>query len=76
MILSWYIRYTQHLNAAKQNGIYKGIAYGIIMGFIRLIIFAIYGVGFLYGTRLIHEEQSTIGDIFVVTNLFFLLVYY
>jgi hypothetical protein len=41
------------------------------MGFIRLVIFIIYAVGFIYGTRLIYEENSNIGDIFVVTDLVF-----
>jgi len=66
-----YFRYTQHLTAARRNGIRKGIVFGIIMGFIRLVIFVIYAVGFIYGTRLIYEENSNIGDIFLVTDLFF-----
>jgi hypothetical protein len=40
------------------------------MGFIRLVIFIIYAVGFIYGTRLIFTENSNIGDIFVVTGFF------
>jgi len=65
-----YLSYTGHLTAARINGIRKGAVVGGIMGFIRLIIFFIYAVGFIYGTRLIYNENSNIGDIFVVTEFF------
>jgi hypothetical protein len=68
-----YLSYTGHLTAARISGIRKGAVVGGIMGFIRLIIFFIYAVGFIYGTRLIYEEHSNIGDIFVVID--FLLHY-
>lgn len=64
-----YFRYVRQLTAAKRSGICKGAIFGIFVGFIRLIIFVIYGVGFIYGTRLIYKENSNIGDIFVVNNL-------
>ena len=67
--LSLYFRYTRHLTAARRSGIRKGTVFGCIMGFIRLVIFLIYAVGFIYGTRLIYEEHSNIGDIFVVIDL-------
>ncbi|CAF1338277.1 unnamed protein product [Adineta steineri] len=70
-----YHRYTQHLTAARRNGVRKGIFIGIIMGFIRFIIFIIYAVGFIYGTRLIYQENSNIGDIFVVFFAIFIAVF-
>jgi hypothetical protein len=71
--LSLYFRYTRHLTAARKSGIRKGTVFGGIMGFIRLVIFCIYAVGFIYGTRLIYEEHSSIGDIFVVIDFCFSL---
>jgi hypothetical protein len=68
-----YFRYTRHLTAARRSGVRKGAVFGGIMGFIRLIIFLIYAVGFIYGTRLIHEEHSNIGDIFVVNDFSLIL---
>lgn len=68
-----YFRYTRHLTGAKRSGILKGAVFGGIMGFIRFIIFLIYAVGFIYGTRLIYEEHSNIGDIFVVIHFSFSL---
>ncbi|UJR07310.1 hypothetical protein I4U23_011598 [Adineta vaga] len=70
-----YHRYTQHLRAAKRSSIRRGIIFGSIMGFIRFIIFIIYAVGFIYGTRLIAQENSNIGDIFTVFFAIFIAVF-
>ncbi|CAF1454735.1 unnamed protein product [Adineta ricciae] len=70
-----YHRYTQNLHSARKTGIRKGIVFGIMMGFIRLVIFVIYAVGFIYGTHLIQTENSTIGDVFVVFFGIFIAVF-
>ncbi|XP_063777832.1 ATP-binding cassette sub-family B member 5-like isoform X2 [Pseudophryne corroboree] len=60
-------RYTNNLGEAKKLGIKKAIASQLALGFVYLIVYASYGLGFWYGTVLILGDQGyTIGDALVV----------
>ncbi|XP_068092080.1 ATP-binding cassette sub-family B member 5-like isoform X3 [Hyperolius riggenbachi] len=60
-------RYTENLVEAKEFGIKKAITSQLALGFVYLINYASYGLGFWYGTGLILEDQGyTIGDALVV----------
>ncbi|XP_040208747.1 ATP-binding cassette sub-family B member 5-like isoform X2 [Rana temporaria] len=60
-------RYTNNLGEAKELGIKKSIASQLALGFVYLIAYASYGLGFWYGTILILGDYGyTIGDALVV----------
>ncbi|CAN2389828.1 phosphatidylcholine-translocating ATPase activity [Pristimantis euphronides] len=60
-------RYTNKLGEAKKLGIKKAIASQLALGFVYLIVYASYGLGFWYGTVLILGDQGyTVGDALVV----------
>ncbi|XP_077347374.1 ATP-binding cassette sub-family B member 5 isoform X2 [Lithobates pipiens] len=60
-------RYTNNLGEAKELGIKKSIASQLALGFVYLIAYASYGLGFWYGTILILGDNGyTIGDALVV----------
>ncbi|XP_069585914.1 ATP-binding cassette sub-family B member 5-like [Ranitomeya imitator] len=60
-------RYTNNLGEAKKLGIKKAIASQLALGFVYLIVYASYGLGFWYGTILVLGNQGyTIGDALVV----------
>ncbi|XP_072009919.1 ATP-binding cassette sub-family B member 5-like isoform X2 [Engystomops pustulosus] len=62
-------RYTNNLGEAKKLGIKKAIASQLALGFVYLIVYASYGLGFWYGTILILGDQGyTVGDALVVLN--------
>lgn len=60
-------RYTNNLGEAKELGIKKSIASQLALGFVFLIAYGSYGLGFWYGTILILGDYGyTIGDALVV----------
>ncbi|XP_069504362.1 ATP-binding cassette sub-family B member 5-like isoform X2 [Ambystoma mexicanum] len=60
-------RYTSNLGEAKAFGIKKAIAAQVSLGFVFLIIYASYGLGFWYGTTLIlGNNDYTIGGVLMV----------
>ncbi|XP_063309202.1 LOW QUALITY PROTEIN: ATP-binding cassette sub-family B member 5 [Pelobates fuscus] len=60
-------RYANNLEEAKKYGIKKSIASHFSLGVMYFIIYATYGLGFWYGTKLILGDKGyTIGDVFVV----------
>lgn len=62
------LRYTNNLGEAKELGIKKSIASQLALGFVYLIAYASYGLGFWYGTILILGDYGyTIGDALVVS---------
>ncbi|XP_041365768.1 ATP-dependent translocase ABCB1-like isoform X2 [Gigantopelta aegis] len=52
-------RYTENLKDAKSYGIKKGFSTGLSMGFVWLIIFCSYALGFWYGAKLTRDEPET-----------------
>ncbi|XP_073486150.1 ATP-binding cassette sub-family B member 5-like isoform X1 [Aquarana catesbeiana] len=60
-------RYTNNLGEAKELGIKKSIASQLALGFVYLIAYGSYGLGFWYGTILIVGDYGyTVGDALVV----------
>ncbi|XP_059173798.1 ATP-dependent translocase ABCB1-like isoform X1 [Physella acuta] len=60
-------RYTVNLKDAHEFGIKKGLTIGISMGFIWLVIFGCYALGFWYGGKLVREDEHyTVGKMIVV----------
>ncbi|XP_073533909.1 ATP-binding cassette sub-family B member 5-like isoform X5 [Phyllobates terribilis] len=63
-------RYTNNLEEAKKLGIKKAIASQLALGFMCLINYASYGLGFWYGTILILGDQGyTVGDALVRSGI-------
>ena len=59
-------RYDENLIVAKDVGIKKGVATGLSIGTLMLVLFSAYGLGFWYGGKLVIEEDYTIGDVMLV----------
>ncbi|XP_073533905.1 ATP-binding cassette sub-family B member 5-like isoform X1 [Phyllobates terribilis] len=60
-------RYTNNLGEAKKLGIKKAMASQLALGFMCLVNYASYGLGFWYGTILILGDQGyTVGDALVI----------
>ncbi|UJR24177.1 hypothetical protein I4U23_027143 [Adineta vaga] len=59
-------RYGKHLNEAKKSSIRRGMVNGLIMGFMCVIIFSGYALGFWYGTKLTFEKEYNIGNVVII----------
>ncbi|CAF1240166.1 unnamed protein product [Rotaria sordida] len=59
-------RYERHLRTVKMNGIRKGAITGAFLGFLFLIIFCAYALGFWYGANLVREKGYSIGTVLTV----------
>lgn len=60
-------RYTDKLFAAKNLGIKKEIVLGSLLALLYLAIFAVYGLAFWYGSKLVREDESySVGDMMTV----------
>ncbi|CAF1030751.1 unnamed protein product [Adineta steineri] len=59
-------RYERYLDDAKKCAVKKGVTSGITAGITNFLVYAIYVLGFWYGTKLIWEENYTIGEVFTV----------
>ncbi|KAG8443724.1 hypothetical protein GDO86_009046 [Hymenochirus boettgeri] len=60
-------RYTNNLHEAKKIGIRKAVVSQLAVGFMYMIIYASYGLGFWYGTVIILQNRGyTIGDALVI----------
>ncbi|CAF5024863.1 unnamed protein product, partial [Rotaria sp. Silwood1] len=62
-------RYEQYLDDAKKCGIRKGVTSGITIGIKYFLLFCTYALGFWYGTKLIWEENYSIGNVFTVSGM-------
>ena len=61
-------RYEKCLDDAKKSGIKKSAVDGATNGFILLLIYSIFALGFWYGSKLVREENYTIGNVFTVNE--------
>ena len=52
-------RYNENLKDAKSLGVKKGFTTGLSMGFVWLVIFLSYALGFWYGAKLTRDEPDT-----------------
>ncbi|CAF1611061.1 unnamed protein product [Rotaria magnacalcarata] len=51
-------RYVSKLRATRWNNIRKGAAFGLLAGWVYLIGYAIYSIGFGFGSYLMHRRES------------------
>ncbi|CAF1379240.1 unnamed protein product [Adineta ricciae] len=59
-------RYAKNLNEAKKSSVRRGIINGLTMGFMCLVIYCGYALGFWYGTKLTFEKEYDIGNVVIV----------
>ncbi|KAL8570376.1 hypothetical protein ACOMHN_035794 [Nucella lapillus] len=61
-------RYRENLGEAKSYGLKKGFTTGLSMGFVWMVIFCCYGLGFWYGGKLTREEPEnySVGTMLIV----------
>uniref|UniRef100_A0A8C4WYI1 Uncharacterized protein n=1 Tax=Eptatretus burgeri TaxID=7764 RepID=A0A8C4WYI1_EPTBU len=61
-------KYNANLMEAKNMGLKKAVVAYLVLGLFQLLIFASYGLGFWYGTKLVLEEPQnyTIGRVLIV----------
>lgn len=63
-------RYKENLGEAKAFGIKKGFSNGLSMGFVWMVIFGSYALGFWYGGKLTRDEPDnyTVGKMLIVSE--------
>ena len=62
------ISYASKLHTAEAFGVKKGFTNGASMGFIWLVIFCCYGLGFWYGGTLVREDDDyDVSDMIIVS---------
>ena len=64
-------RYDRELYPTPWSSIRKGAVFGIYIGWLSMIIYLVYSVGFIFGSLLMsHKDDHTlsISDILVVSN--------
>lgn len=68
--------YASNLNEARNQGIKKGFSSGLSIGFVWLVIFAVYALGFWYGSKLIRDEPEnySAGKLLIVSGSLLTLV--
>ena len=63
-----FFRYTDKLLAAKIIGIKSEIILGSLLALLYLVVLAVYGLAFWYGSKLVREDESyTPGDMVTVS---------
>lgn len=69
---AWALRYKDNLGEARAFGIKKGFSNGLSMGFVWMVIFCSYALGFWYGGRLTRDEPEnyTVGKMLIVSQDF------
>ena len=65
-----FIRYEVNLGLAKAYGMRKGMVAGAMMGLVFFIIFAVDGLAFWYGSKLVRDEPKnyTAGSMLIVSK--------
>ncbi|XP_076808833.1 ATP-dependent translocase ABCB1-like [Clavelina lepadiformis] len=65
-------RYEENLLHARKVGLKKGLVSGASLGFLFLCLFAMYGLGFWYGSTLVLAGEIVVGDL--LTSFFSVVV--
>ena len=60
------------MDSARKAGIKKGFINGASMGTIFLVMFSTYGLGFWYGSRLVFDNEISVGNL--LTSFFGVLI--
>lgn len=64
-------RYEQELTLTRAGGIRQGILFGVFAGWLVLLTYATYAIGFIFGAILMAHPAKysiTVSDILVVSN--------
>ncbi len=64
-------RYGRELRQTRWSSLRKGIAFGLWMGWLFLMIYVVYPVTFIFGSALMSHDDNhtlTINDILIVSN--------
>ncbi|CAM4783949.1 unnamed protein product [Rotaria magnacalcarata] len=69
-------RYEKYLDEARKCAIRKSVTNGITTGITYFLLFCVYALGFWYGTKLILEDNYSIGGVFTVKIFQFSNVYF
>lgn len=64
----FHIRYTVNLDDACRVGMKKGIANGLGMGSVFLVMFGSYALAFWYGSTLVRDEDYSAGSMMIVST--------
>ncbi|CAF4457198.1 unnamed protein product [Rotaria socialis] len=59
-------RYEKYLDEARKCAIRKSVTNGITTGITYFLLFCVYALGFWYGTKLILEDNYSIGSVFTI----------
>ncbi|CAF4949063.1 unnamed protein product, partial [Rotaria magnacalcarata] len=59
-------RYEKYLDEARKCAIRKSVTNGITTGITYFLLFCVYALGFWYGTKLILEDNYSIGGVFTI----------
>ncbi|CAD5117027.1 DgyrCDS5856 [Dimorphilus gyrociliatus] len=59
-------RYNENLSEAEHLDVKKSILFGVFMGALFMIIFGGYALAFWYGSKLVHNNEYTVGDMLTV----------
>ena len=68
-------RYDANLEDAKAFGIRKGLANGLGLGFIYVVFFGAYALAFWYGSKLVRDDEYTVGDMLIVSIRYFVFLF-
>jgi hypothetical protein len=74
VVVSVVIRYAKELNQIRWNGVRKGAAFGLFVGWLTLVAYIMDSVAFIYGSILMsYDNQNTfdIGDILAVSDSYY-----
>ncbi|CAF3905152.1 unnamed protein product [Rotaria sp. Silwood1] len=59
-------RYESKLQAIRWSSVRKGAMFGLLVGWVYLIGYIIYSVGFAFGSSLMHREEISFNDLLVI----------
>jgi len=70
-VISIVFRYERELYPTRWSNVRKGAIFGVFTGWMSLIVYIVYSVGFIFGSILMPYEShstSSISDILVVSD--------
>ena len=75
MLLSFAFRYEKELHPTRWSSVRQGAIFGVFVGWLSLLTYIVYSVGFIFGSILMSYENHntfTISDILVVSDLYYI----
>ncbi len=71
--MEWFyyiLRYNENLTGAEDAGKKKGLAAGLCISFVWIVIFGAFALAFWYGNKLSREDGLSGGTILMVSHIF------